>query len=67
MRGTFKVLFLKKKGSEKSNGNLPLMCRLTVNDEIKKFGCKMDVHLRLWDVTLPQPPISPRVPVLFLQ
>ena len=35
MRSTFKVLFYVKKGSEKFNSNLPLMCRLTVNGEIK--------------------------------
>ena len=50
MRSTFKVLFYVKKGSEKPNGNLPLMCRLTVDGEIKQFSYKMDVPLRLWDV-----------------
>ena len=50
MRSTFKVLFYVKKGSEKPNGNLPLMCCLTVDGEIKQFSCKMDVPLRLWDV-----------------
>ena len=35
MRSTFKVLFYVKKGSAKPNGNLPLMCRLTVDGEIK--------------------------------
>ncbi len=50
MRSTFKVLFYVKKGCEKPNGNLPLMCRLTVDGEIKQFSCKMDVPLRLWDV-----------------
>ena len=50
MRSTFKVLFYVKKGSEKTNGNLPLMCRITVDGEIKQFSCKMDVPLRLWDV-----------------
>lgn len=50
MRSTFKVLFYVKKGSEKPNCNLPLMCRLTVDGEIKQFSCKMDVPLRLWDV-----------------
>ena len=39
-----------KKGSEKHNGNLPLMCRITVDGEIKQFSCKTDVPLRLWDV-----------------
>ena len=50
MRSTFKVLFYVKKGSAKPNGNLPLMCRLTVDGEIKQFSCKMDVPPRLWDV-----------------
>ena len=43
MRSTFKVLFYVKKGSEKPNGNLPLMCRITVDGKIKQFSCKMDV------------------------
>jgi len=50
MRSTFKVLFYVKKGSEKPNGNLPLMCRITVDGEVKQFSCKMDVPLNLWDV-----------------
>jgi len=50
MRSTFKVLFYVKKGSAKPNGNLPLMCRITVDGEVKQFSCKMDVPLRLWDV-----------------
>ena len=36
-----------KKGSEKPNGNLPLMCRITVDGEIKQFSCKMDVPKRI--------------------
>ena len=47
MRSTFKVLFYVKKGSEKPNGNLPLMCRITVDGEIKQFSCKMDVPKRI--------------------
>ena len=50
MRSTFKVLFYVKKGSEKPNGNLPLMCRITVDGEIKQFSCKMDVPPCLWEV-----------------
>lgn len=50
MRSTFKVLFYVKKGSEKLDGNLPLMCGITVEGEIKLFSCKMDVPLRLWNV-----------------
>ncbi len=40
MRSTFKVLFYVKKGCEKRSGNLPLMCRITVDGEIKQFSCK---------------------------
>ena len=50
MRSTFKVLFYVKKGSEKQNGNLHLMCRITGDGEVKQFSCKMDVPPRLWDV-----------------
>ena len=50
MRSTFKILFYVKKGSEKPNGNLLLICRLTVDGEVKQFSCKMDVPPRLWDV-----------------
>lgn len=50
MRSTFKILMYLKKGSEKPGGNVPLMCRLTVDGEIKQFSCKMDVPPRLWDV-----------------
>jgi hypothetical protein len=50
MRSTFKVLFYVKKGSEKPNGNLPLMCRITVDGEVKQFSCKMDIPPHLWDV-----------------
>lgn len=50
MRSTFRVLFYVKKGSARPNGDLPLMCRLTVDGEVKQFSCKMDVPLKLWDV-----------------
>ena len=50
MRSTFKVLYYVKKGSEKPNGNLPLICRLTMDGEVKQFSCKMDVPPHLWDV-----------------
>ncbi|MDR0537199.1 MAG: phage integrase SAM-like domain-containing protein, partial [Tannerellaceae bacterium] len=49
MRSTFKILFYLKRGSEKPNGHLPLMCRLTVDGEIKQFSCKLDVPPALWD------------------
>lgn len=46
MKSTFKVLFYLKKGNEKSNGNLPLMCRITVEARLS-IGCKIDIPLQL--------------------
>ena len=37
MRSTFKVLFYVKKGSAKPNGNLPLMCCITVRGSCNKI------------------------------
>ena len=51
MHSTFRILMYLKKGSEKPNGHVPLMCRLTVDGEFKQFSCKMDVPPRLWDVS----------------
>ena len=51
MRSTFRILMYLKKGSEKPNSLVPLMCRLTVDGEFKQFSCKMDVPPRLWDVS----------------
>ena len=39
MRSMFKVLFYVKKGSEKPNATYRIMCRLTVDREIKQFSC----------------------------
>ena len=50
MRSTFKVLFYVKKGSEKPNGNLPLMCRITVDGKESRFNMKMDILPEHWDV-----------------
>ena len=47
MRSMFKVLFYVKKGSEKPNATYLIMCRLTVDREIKQFSCKMDAPMHL--------------------
>ena len=48
MRSTFKVLFYVKKGSEKPNGNLPLMCRITVDGEIQLFQWNILTFVGMW-------------------
>ncbi|GHT75591.1 tyrosine recombinase [Bacteroidia bacterium] len=50
MRSTFKVLFFLKRDKQKTNGNVPLYCRITVDGKEARFGMKCDVNPKLWDV-----------------
>jgi site-specific recombinase XerD len=50
MRSTFKVLFFLKRDKQKSNGNVPLFCRITVDGKEVRFGMKKDVNPKFWDV-----------------
>ena len=50
MRSTFKILFYLKRNAPKSNGLVPVMCRITVNGKISQFSCKLDVDKKHWDV-----------------
>jgi hypothetical protein len=49
-RSTFKVLFFLKRDKQKSNGSVPLYCRITVDGKDARFGMKCDVNPKLWDV-----------------
>jgi hypothetical protein len=50
MRSTFKVLFFLKRDKQKSNGLIPLFCRVTVDGKEARFGMKCDVNPKHWDV-----------------
>jgi site-specific recombinase XerD len=50
MRSTFKVLFFLKRDKQKSNGLIPLFCRITVDGQEVRFGMKCDVNPKFWDV-----------------
>jgi hypothetical protein len=50
MRSTFKVLFFLKRDKQKSNGNIPLFCRITVDGKEVRFGMKREVNPKLWNV-----------------
>ena len=39
-----------KRNAPKSNGLVPVMCRITVNGKISQFSCKLDVDEKHWDV-----------------
>jgi integrase len=50
MRSTFKVLFYLKRDKQKSNGMIPLFCRITVDGREVRFGMKCDVNPKHWDL-----------------
>ncbi|MFT3752876.1 MAG: site-specific integrase [Paludibacter sp.] len=50
MKTTFNVLFFLKRDKQKKNGNIPLMCRITVDGEESRFSMKTNVDPTLWDV-----------------
>ena len=50
MRSTFKVLFYLKRDKQKSNGLIPLFCRITVDGQEVRFGMKCDVNPKYWDL-----------------
>ena len=50
MRSTFKVLFYLKRNKEKTQSEVPLMGRITVNGTISQFSAKLSVPERLWEV-----------------
>ncbi|MDR2887545.1 MAG: phage integrase SAM-like domain-containing protein, partial [Bacteroidales bacterium] len=49
-RSTFKVLFFLKRDKQKSNGTIPLYCRVTVDGQEVRFCMKCDVSPKCWDV-----------------
>jgi len=49
-RSTFKVLFFLKRDKVKSDGSIPLFCRITVDGQESRFSMKCDVNPKFWDV-----------------
>ncbi len=41
--------FLRQKDKQKSNGNYPIMCRITVDGEASRFNTKVDVKPENWN------------------
>lgn len=50
MKSTFKVLFYLKKGSEKRNGEVTIMARVTVDGKVCQFSTKQSIHPDNWSV-----------------
>ena len=49
MKSTFKILFYLKRDRMKSNGKVPIMCRITINCEAARFNTKLEINPDLWD------------------
>lgn len=50
MKSTFKILFYPKKGSEKKNGEVAIMARITIDGNICQFSTKQSVLPENWNV-----------------
>ena len=50
MKSTFKVLFYLKKGSEKKNGEVMIMARITIDGKLCQFSTKQSIQPENWNV-----------------
>ena len=48
MKSTFKVLFYLKKGSEKKNGEVMIMARITIDGKLCQFSTKQSILPDSW-------------------
>jgi site-specific recombinase XerD len=51
MKSTFSILFYLKRNGQKSNGNMPVMGRITVNGQAVQFSPKVEIKPDYWNVT----------------
>ena len=49
MKSTFKVLFYLKKGSEKKNGEVMIMARITIDGKLCQFSTKQSIQPDNWN------------------
>ena len=50
MKSTFSILFYLKRNGQKSNGNTPIMGRITVNGMAVQFAAKVEIKQDYWNV-----------------
>lgn len=48
-KSTFKLLFYLKRNGKKSNGNMPIIARITVNGKQCEFNTKLELKSELWN------------------
>lgn len=49
MRSTFRILFFVKRDKQKSDGTLPIMCRITIDGQASRFNTKVSINPTIWD------------------
>jgi len=50
MKSTFSILFYLKRNGQKTNGNMPIMGRITVNGAAVQFAAKVEIRPEYWNV-----------------
>ena len=50
MKSTFRILFYLKRNGQKSNGNTPIMGRITINGQAVQFSAKVEINPDYWNV-----------------
>jgi len=49
MKSTFRILFYVKRDKQKSDGTLPIMCRITIDGQPSRFNTKVSINPNIWD------------------
>jgi len=49
MKSTFRILFYVKRDKQKSDGTLPIMCRITIDGQASRFNTKVSINPNIWD------------------
>lgn len=49
MKSTFRILFYVKRDKQKTDGTLPIMCRVTIDGKPSRFNTKISIKPTLWD------------------
>ena len=49
MKSTFRILFYVKRDKQRADGTAPIMCRITVDGQARRFNTKMNINRVYWD------------------
>jgi len=50
VKSTFSVSFFLKRNAQKSNGNMPIIARITINGGVAQFSTKLEITPNSWNV-----------------